>query len=168
MFFCTRICRVPSAQENTGLVMEILRSLGVNETLWIQLACFLVSYAAFSQLILKPYLAAMKEREKRTVGNENLATRLLEEAEGLTAQYEQKARAINNEMKAAYDMSRQKATKQAESVMAGARNEATQLLDAARGKITTEIQSARQTLSSEIPAIGAVIATKLSGKDMTV
>lgn len=148
--------------------MEILSSLGVNDTLWIQLACFLVSYAALSQLVLKPYLAAMHEREKRTVGNEESAVRLLEEANGLAAQYENRARAINTEMKAAYDTTRQKATKQAESVMAEARNEATQLLDAARGKISTEIQSARQTLASDIPAIGAAIATKLSGKDMSV
>lgn len=148
--------------------MDILNSLGVNNTLWIQLVCFLVSYAALTQLVLKPYLAAMHEREKRTVGNEEAAGRLLEEAGTLYSQYETRARAINTEMKAQYDAARLAATKQAESIMAGARGEASQLLESSRQKITTEVQGARKSLSNEIPAIGAAIATKLAGKDITV
>ncbi|MEK7354988.1 MAG: hypothetical protein AAB250_00965, partial [Bdellovibrionota bacterium] len=76
--------------------MEILRSLGVDGTLWIHMACFLVSYVALTQLILKPYMAALRERETRTVGNEEHAVRLVEEANQLNSEYEQKARAINS------------------------------------------------------------------------
>ena len=148
--------------------MDILNSLGVNSTLWIQLVCFLVSYAALTQLVLKPYLAAMHEREKRTVGNEEAAGRILEEANTLFSQYETRARAINTEMKVQYDAARSAATKQAESIMTNARVEATQLLESARRKITTEVQGARTSLSNEIPAIGSAIATKLAGKDISV
>ncbi len=148
--------------------MEILNSLGVNGTLWIQLGCFLISYVALTQLILKPYLAALREREKRTVGNEESAVRMLEETNHLYGQYEKKARSINAEMKAQYDQTRAKAVAEHDRLVEAARADANKLLESARAKITTEIQSARKTLSAEVPAISAAIATKLAGKDISL
>ena len=148
--------------------MNILSSLGVNSTLWIQLACFLVSYVALSNLVLKPYLAALTEREKRTIGNEETAIRLIEEANNLYAQYEKKAREINSEMKSEYDVSRAKALKEAEALLHSAREEAATLLDSARSKITGEIQTARKSLSADVPAIGSAIASKLAGKEISL
>ena len=89
--------------------MELLKSLGVNSTLWYQLACFIVSYLALSNLILKPYMAALHERENRTVGGEETAIRLIEEASHLHAELEQKARAIHASVKHVYDSSRTEA-----------------------------------------------------------
>ena len=91
--------------------MQILSSLGVNSTIWLQLACFLISYVALTQLVLKPYLAAYNERQGRTVGNEEKAVRLLEETNEIQSTYADKVRAINSEMKAIYDASRTKALK---------------------------------------------------------
>ena len=148
--------------------MQILSSLGVNSTIWLQLACFLISYVALTQLVLKPYLAAYNERQGRTVGNEEKAVRLLEETNEIQSAYADKVRAINSETKAIYDASRTKALKEAETSLAGARGEAATLLDTARSTISTEIQTARKTLSADVPAIGATIASKLAGKDLSV
>lgn len=148
--------------------MEILTSLGVNDTLWIQLACFIVSYLVFSNLILKPYSAALKEREKRTVGNEETAVRLVEEANDLHTEYEKKARSLNSEIKQYFDKSRSEATKEYATTVESARSEATTLLDASRGRIAQEIQSARGVLASEVPAVSATIASKLAGKEISL
>ena len=148
--------------------MEILRSLGVDSTLFIQLACFLVSYLAISQLVLKPYMRALHERENRTVGSEESSVRLIEEANELHAAYEKKARSIHTEIKAYYDQSRTAAMKESEQVISASRELAATELEKARALIAAEIQRARQTLSSEIPSVSAAIASKFAGKEITV
>lgn len=149
--------------------MEILKTLGVDGLhLLIQLVCFLVSYLALSNLVLKPYSAALRERENRTVGNEELAVRLDHEANELYSEYEQKARAVNFEVKKAYDEARAAAMKEYERVVQTARQEAQETLASARQKIANEIQSARKVLSAEVPAVGSAIASKLAGKDISL
>jgi F0F1-type ATP synthase membrane subunit b/b' len=148
--------------------MQILTSLGVDHTLWIQLACFIVSYLAISNLIIKPYMAALKERELRTLGGEENAVRLIEEANQLGVAYEQKARSINNEIKSFYDRSRTEAMAEQESLVQSARNDAGGTLETAREKITSEIQSARKTLAAEVPAVSAAMASKLAGKEISL
>lgn len=148
--------------------MEIFRSLGVDSTLWIHLACFLVSYVALTQLILKPYQAAFEEREKRTVGSEETAVRLIEEANDLQTQYALKARELNAQTKGIYDHARTEATKRSETIVTSARDEAARLLQGNRQQIAGEVQKAQKTLSQEIPAVGAAIASKLAGKDLSL
>ncbi|MES2857436.1 MAG: ATP synthase F0 subunit B [Bdellovibrionota bacterium] len=148
--------------------MEILKSLGVDSTIWIHLACFLVSYIALTQLILKPYMAAMKEREKRTLGSEETAVRIIEEANDLHAEYEKRAREVNSTIKGLYDQSRTTATKEYDRLVEAARSEVGILLDASRTQIGAEVQTARRTLSGEIPNVATAIASKLAGKEISL
>jgi F0F1-type ATP synthase membrane subunit b/b' len=148
--------------------MEILKSLGVDSTLWIHLACFLISYVALTQLILRPYMAAAKEREARTVGGEENAVRIIDEANNLHSEYEQKARSVNSEIKGFYDQSRSAAMKEYDRLVEAARNEANQLLTASRTEIAGEVQTARRTLSSDIPNVATAIASKLAGKEISL
>jgi F-type H+-transporting ATPase subunit b len=148
--------------------MEIFRQLGVDSTLWIHLACFLVSYFALYYLILKPYMAAFVEREKRTVGSEEAAVRLVEEANDLQTQYALKSRELNTQMKAFYDEARTSAQKQSEQVVGNARAQAAALLQQNRDQIAGEVAKAQKTLQAEIPSVGAAIASKLAGKDLSL
>ena len=148
--------------------MELLKSLGVNGTLWTQLACFIVSYLAISMLVLKPYLAALHERENRTVGGEESAARLLEEKNELHAEYEKQARSLNTRIKGFFEESRQKGVQDYERVVGAARSDVETTLNTNREKIANQIQGARKNLSLETPAVGAEIASKLAGKDLSL
>jgi F-type H+-transporting ATPase subunit b len=148
--------------------MEILKALGVDWTLFVHIILFGISYLFFSNLILKPYMHAMHEREKRTVGNEENAVRLIEEANKLHEQYEMKARAINSEIKGLYDVSRTEAMEAYDEMVAGARAEASLVTRGAQAEIESQIEAARKSLSSEIPTIGAAIASKLAGKEISL
>jgi len=148
--------------------VEILRQLGVDSTLWVHLACFLVSYFALYFLILKPYLAAFIEREKRTVGSEEAAVRLVEEANDLQTQLALKSRELNAQMKAFYDEARATAQKQSDEIVGRARTQAAALLQQNRDQISSEVAKAQKTLQAEIPSVGAAIASKLAGKDLSL
>ena len=148
--------------------MELLKSLGIDSTLWIHLACFLISYFTFKTLILKPYMHAMEEREKRTVGNEEAAVRLTQEAGDIYGEYEKKAKDLNAKIKSQYDQSRGEAMKEYERLVVQARSEAEKVLAQSREQIGTQIKGAKAQLSNEVPGISAAIASKLAGKEISL
>lgn len=147
--------------------MEILRSLGVNWTLLIHLVCFGISYFFLTTFVLKPYAAAHREREKRTVGNEEVAVRLIEDAAKLQAKFEQKAKSLNSEIKGYYDESRTQAMAEYDQLISSARAEANIVTKGTQAEIEREVQKARQAIAAEVPAVSAAIASKLAGKEIS-
>ncbi len=148
--------------------MDILNSLGIDKTVWIQLACFVVSYIFLSNFVFKPYLKAFHERERRTIGNEDLAARIIDEAHQLHGEYEKKAKALNLEIKNFYEKARAESMHEFDVIVKKARDDAGDLVDEARTKISAEVQRARQSISAEIPVVSSVIASKLVGKELSV
>jgi F-type H+-transporting ATPase subunit b len=148
--------------------MELLKSLGIDGTLWIHIACFAVGYLSLSNFVFKPYAKALSEREKRTVGGEELAQQLLVQAGEINSNYEQKAKAISASIRAEYDKNRVEALRESESLISSARQEASKLLESSRMKIASEIGAAKSALASEVPAITSAIASKMAGKEISL
>ncbi|MCB0384998.1 MAG: ATP synthase F0 subunit B, partial [Bdellovibrionales bacterium] len=123
--------------------MEILTALGVNSTLGIQFIIFLVAYVFLTTLVFKPYHRAYEERVKRTEGNTDLAERILTESKDLELQFEQKARALNNETKIIFDHSRTEAMKEYDRMVSQARDRAKSIMEKTRLQIGHEFESAR-------------------------
>lgn len=115
--------------------MELLKSLGIDfNTLWIHILCFAVGYLALSNLVFKPYSKALRDREGRTVGGEELAQKLLLQAAEINSEFEQKAKAISLSIREEYDKNRQAAMKESEVLMSAARLEAGKILETSRAK----------------------------------
>jgi F-type H+-transporting ATPase subunit b len=148
--------------------MEILSALGVDWTIFIHMVCFGLSYVVFSNLVLKPYMKAMHEREKRTIGGVDAAARLIDEANKLQAQFEQKAKTLNTEIRGYYDQSRSEAMASYDELVSGAKAEANIVIKGAQAEIDHQIQAARTALSAEIPAVATAIASKLAGKEISL
>lgn len=145
--------------------MEIFTSLGLNSTLFVQMAIFLVVFVVLKQVLFGPYFAAFHERRNRTVGQTEAAERYVSEARKLEEQYAAKAQAINEQFKAIYDKTRGEATKEYDRVVQDARARNKQTVDQARTTIQKEIVAARSTMSSDVPAVSQLIMGKLLGKD---
>jgi F-type H+-transporting ATPase subunit b len=148
--------------------MELLKSLGIDGTLWIHIACFAVGYLSLSNFVFRPYAKALAEREKRTVGGEELAQQLLVQAAEINANYEQKAKAISASIRAEYDKNRVEALRESETLISSARQEASKLLESSRAKISAEIGAAKNALAAEVPSITSAIASKMAGKEISL
>lgn len=148
-------------------VNGLIVSLGINPTLWTQLAIFLVTFAILNWIVFKPYYKAYEEREKRTVGSKEGTDKIMIETNRLQSQYETEARKVNDQIKQAFDLARQNALTEQNKILAEARDQAAATLKSARQSLEKEIQSARQTLKSEVTEIGAAITDKLIGKEAT-
>lgn len=146
--------------------MEILTALGVDSTLGIQFIIFLVAYVFLTTLVFKPYHRAYEERVKRTEGNTDLAERILTESKDLELQFEQKARALNNETKIIFDHSRTEAMKEYDRMVSQARDRAKSIMEKTRLQIGHEFESARAELNKEIPGITKTVVQKMMGQEV--
>lgn len=148
--------------------MALLKSLGIDSTLWIHVVCFAVAYLSLSNLVFKPYLKALNEREKRTIGGEEQANLILNEANEINSAYEAKAKVIAASIRTEYENNRLAAVKESEALLAAARSEASALIEKSRQKIQTEIGTARSLLAAEVPVITSAIASTMAGKEISL
>jgi F-type H+-transporting ATPase subunit b len=146
--------------------MELLRGLGVNSTVGIQMVIFLVAYLALHFILFKPYFRAYVDRVERTMGRAELAERFLAESQSLQSEYERKARELSAQFKTIFDGSRSTAMREYDQLVNDARQAAKASFETSKQKIDVEIDAARKSLQSEIPALSEVITARLLGKDL--
>ena len=146
--------------------MDIISALGVDSTLGIQFAIFLFAYLFLTGLVFRPYHRAFEERVKRTEGNTEIAERILAESRQLEGEYEQKARALNNETKLIFDRERSLAMKEYDRTVSQAREKAKSAIERNRGTIKLEVERVRKEMKAEIPLLADGIVQKLIGMEM--
>lgn len=147
-------------------MMEIFKTLGINETIFMQFGIFMVVYLFLSNVLFKPYLKAFTKRKEQTVGKTDLAERFIEEAKELEVEYSTKARAMNQKTKEIFDASRSEALKAHDEVVAEARDKAKGIIETTRKEIETQVEAARQQLDTEVPAISKSINQQVIGKEL--
>lgn len=145
--------------------MELLISLGLNQTVVIQLAIFLVTFFFLKSVVFTPYSNALIERLDRTKGGEELAFDLQKETENLKADYEVKARQINDEISKTFETHRSAANKDVEKIIGAARADAQQLVETNRAQIARELASSKDVMKSEVPKLASFMVSKLLGRN---
>ena len=77
-------------------ILSIIHSLGINDTLFIQMAIFIFVYLILQSLVFKPYHRAHQKRKTATVGNNEVANQFVEKAKTIENAYQIKAREISS------------------------------------------------------------------------
>lgn len=144
-------------------IVSIIHSLGINETLFVQMAIFIVVYSILKALVFKPYHRAHEKRQNATVGNTETADKLAQKAREVEARYQSKAREISDNVKAIYEKARLEATVEQDKILSLARENTQRIIEKARAHVQEETALAREALSRETPEIGAAIADRLLG-----
>ena len=148
-------------------ILVILLMLGVNETFYYQLAIFMVTYAFLYFVVFKPYLRMFQERERRTIGNKNLAGKIAEEVQEMELDYQAKARKLSAKYKDVYDRHRLEAVSESNKLVEEARLQSKQTLEKAKKDIQESLSSIKKDLSSEAPHISKVIVKQVLGREMS-
>ena len=141
-------------------VLEILKSLGINSTVFYQFGIFFVAYLSLSFIVFKPYLNAYKERQSRTVGGQKEAENLLSEVELQEETFKEKAKKLNSEIKAIFNAQNEKAKKEVDEILMEAKNEAETETESARQELQNSILQVRKDMESHIPEISQNIEKK--------
>lgn len=147
-------------------VINIIKSLGVNDTIWVQLGLFLVVFFALKTLVFKPFFEAHEGRHNATQGNEEAAEKIFTQTRELESLYQRKARSMNADVKAIFDKARLEANLEYEKIIGEAKEKARLTLDKHRNHIQEEFNKAREDLIKEGPLLGVAIADKLLAEEV--
>lgn len=144
--------------------MDLLTQLGINSTALIQLAIFVVTVFFMRYFVFGPYAKAADERIRRTKGGEDDASEMILKTQTFQQEYEQKARAVNSEISKIFQTKKQEVSAQADSILAGARKDASANLESTRKTIAEEVRTAEVELKKETQQLSALMVKKLLGK----
>ena len=144
----------------------VLTALGINNTLFIHFAIFMIAYLALSQLIFRPYLRALEERERRTVGSADLTAKIVEETESLRAEYQAKARQINSEIKAVMDAAKKEALELYQTEVQLAQRIYSEKLDELKVRIESARKQSLAQVDQEVDSVSRAISDRLLGRNV--
>jgi F-type H+-transporting ATPase subunit b len=147
--------------------MDLLVQLGVNNTLGIQMAMFLVTFVVLKYFLFAPYYAAFNERKERTEGKTELAERFVSEARELEDRYQVKAQEANDRFREIYDRARTDAVKEYDRLLNEARAKNKAVIEDSNKKIEKDMAVVRTQLASEITGVSQLMVQKLIGKDLS-
>ena len=152
--------------EIVQVIVDLLKSLGVNSTIGPQMIIFAVTYLFLNHVLFKPYLTAHLERIARTTGSEESAQKDLQEAAEIGQVYEQRARNINKEFNEIYQKNRIEAQTEYDRLIARARADSASTLEKARLSVGEQLIAAEREIASNAAHLGTEMATNLIGKEI--
>lgn len=144
--------------------MHFLHALGINQYAIVQFALFVFMFTYLTTSVFGPYFKALLEREKRTLGGEQLAEEFHVKTAELNTEYQNKARSVRAQIQDIFAKKRNDATAEFDQVVAKARERANDLVERNRVEISRSIASANKDLESQTSTMALAITNKLLGK----
>ena len=141
-------------------VLEILTSLGIDSSFFYQFIIFFVAFIAMNFIVFRPYLKAHDERVRRTLGGQEEAKSLLDQAEKAEETYKAEAKKLNAKIKEIFSKSNNKAKDEVDSILAKAKEDADKQIEAGRKALSDSVSEARKAMETYIPDISEKIQNK--------
>lgn len=135
-------------------------------TMLIHLVFFLIMMAVLNELLLKPLLKVMDEREKRVEGNQAAAEEAESKGREMKKNYQERIELARKESVSERDRIRKAADEEENKIIVAARGKAGDLIAEIREKISGEYQQASAVLESEAEAMGREIAARILGRQV--
>lgn len=145
--------------------MKILYDLGFNSTFYIELVLFLFCFTILVKFIFNPYLKAHHERSKRTVGDEEFAERITQEAAQKKLEYEAKAKTLNLEFRTVYDATKNQALQEYDRLLSETKKEVDDKLESASRNIANQVAKVRLEIEKEVVSVSNDIVNKIAGRE---
>lgn len=147
-------------------MIDILNSLGIDSSIFIQMGISLVSIFLLG-IVFKSFAGAHLRREKNTVGSETEAVEILAEAQELNKKFELHANEINAKIQAIYQGVKKKALVEQDEILRRAREKASSYLKENKLIIDQEMTKASQQKDQEATKLSQDIMVKIIGRDLT-
>ena len=141
--------------------VEILKNIGIDETLFLQFGIFLIAYLAMNFIVFRPYLNAYNERVCRTLGSREETQNLLQQANQKEEDYKVLARKLNGEINSIFAESGEKAKKDMEMILSKAKEESELQGRELAKQMKLSIAKARRELEEHISGLSNEIQRKL-------
>ncbi|HET8564031.1 MAG TPA: ATP synthase F0 subunit B [Candidatus Binatia bacterium] len=136
----------------------------IDPTVVIQIILFLGLWYALNNLLFRPYLRLLEEREGRTEGVRRETADLEREGQRLRDEYEERIAEARESGRVAKERILDQAREQRERLLSGAREEAANILERVRGEIRSQLQKEGVIAATEATPIAQAMANKILGR----
>ncbi len=144
-----------------GLITSILDALGVNSTVWILLAIFLVTFLIMDQLVFKPYAKALRSREAAVEGSNQDTEKIEQETERLKKVYQNKVKQVQEEMGLIVNKVQKEVDQDRVKIFDSAEKRSKEIYNSGVEGIRKEVELARVSFEAEVNKISKVLETKV-------
>ena len=138
-------------------------SIGLDETLFIQLFLLIVVIIMAKFLYLNPVKSTIEARDEKIKSLKSTADSGLKSVEESKKAYEEKLLAVRAEMSAYQIKMKEEASKEVEALIAAAKADIAKSTEVSRKELKESYDAARQTLQKESSEISEMIYKTISG-----
>lgn len=138
-------------------------SIGLDETLFIQLFLLIVVIIMAKFLYLNPVKSTIEARDEKIKSLKSTADSGLKSVEESKKAYEEKLLAVRAEMSAYQIKMKEEASKEVEAIIAAAKADIAKSTEVSRKELKESYDAARQTLQKESGEISEMIYKTISG-----
>jgi F-type H+-transporting ATPase subunit b len=142
-------------------------SVDFDLTFLAQFVLFTTFVGLMKPLLFDPLLRVFEEREKRTEGAKQTAREMDEKAGELMTRYEAELEKVRQEASIERERLRAETAKLEAQIMGQARAEVAQILESGRARVDAEVTRLRGELAVQQPKLGAEIASKILGREVS-
>lgn len=142
---------------------NILKQLGINQTVFVQFGLFIVLYVFLSRVYFKPFLELIIERRKRTTDDREAAFNLMKQADEKFTEYTAKLQNERLKARAEYEKIILDAKIEESKILIKAREEAKQITQATLENMASQQQQIMKQLSNDVEGLSRQIAAQLLG-----
>ncbi len=141
--------------------------IDVDYSIFIQIALFLLTWFFLARFVFSPFQRLLEDREQRTAGMKIKADTLLEEADRLRIQYEERITRAKEEGNSLKEEIRQETLQAGEQLLTQAQADAARFLQTARQQIQEEMQKSQKLVLQEAEAVAQEMAEKILSRKVT-
>ena len=141
--------------------------IDIDYSIFVQIALFLLIWFFLARFVFSPFQRLLQDREQRTAGMKIKADTLLEEADRLRIQYEERITRAKEEGNSLKEEIRQEALQAGEQLLTQAHADAARFLQTARQQIQEEMQKSQQLAVQEAEAVAQEMAEKILLRKVT-
>lgn len=136
----------------------------LNWTILVQMINFLVLMFVLNQILYKPILKIIAERDKKVSEGKLQVKELAEKGAGMVALYNDKLQTARIEAMTAKAAARKQSVAQVNAIIEEARQNAEQAILQVRRQVTDEIAAAKRELEPELASMASTIAEQVLGR----
>lgn len=140
--------------------------IDLNLTLIIQLIIVLTLVVILSQVVFKPFLGTLQERQDRVKRAEEQARNLQHRAEKLMGRYRESIAAAHAQGTTIREKIRKESLAREMEILQKAMEEANRIIQEIKVKITEEMEAARAGLQSRAQNLSREIAERILGRSL--
>ena len=141
---------------------SLFEALGVNGTFFVQFAIFLCFYPLLTSWLVHPYFEVQKNREKKTKGTWAEAEKLKIQEQKLQAEYERKAKEVNENFKNLYEQESQKIKAMLVKEDLQNREKLKTEMEQKKSILLKEVTEIKTDLTKEVKVLSDLVVEKLS------